>query len=76
VKTSLFAFMLVAILAGCAQQPTTSASGAPPSGMTGFDAHMCQTLRGYMGRGEDMKVQEACVRQLGADGCKQCMGAR
>jgi hypothetical protein len=72
-KTSPFALALVAVLAGCAQQqPSTSASGASGS-MTGFDSHMCQTLRGYLGKGEDQRVQEACVRQLGAEGCKQCM---
>jgi hypothetical protein len=28
-----------------------------------------------MGRGDDARVQEACVRQLGAEGCKQCLSS-
>ena len=68
-KTSLLSLALATILAGCGsmQQPTTS---------SGADASTCQTIRGMMGRGNDAVAQESCVRQLGAEGCKQCLAGK
>ena len=68
-KTSLLSLALATILAGCGsmQQPPAS---------SGADASTCQTFRGGMGRGDDARVQEACTRQLGAEGCKQCLGGK
>ena len=68
-KTSLLSLALVAILAGCGSMQQTS-------GGSGADASTCQTIRGGMGRGDDARVQEACVRQLGAEGCKQCLAGK
>jgi uncharacterized protein YceK len=70
VKTSLLAIALVAILSGCGSMSSTSSSGY------GGDAPTCQTFKGNMGRGDDARVQEACVRQLGAEGCKQCLSSK
>ena len=69
-KTSLLSLTLVAILSGCGSMSSTSSSGY------GADAPTCQTFRGGMGRGDDARVQEACVRQLGAEGCKQCLAGK
>ena len=69
-KVSLLSFALLAILTGC-----SSMQPAPTYG-TGFDAHLCQQLRGYMGRGEDQRVQDVCVKQFGAEGCQKCMAGR
>jgi uncharacterized protein YceK len=70
-KTSLLALALAAILAGCgSMQSSTSSSGY------GADAPTCQQFRGNMGRGDDARVKEACVRQLGTEGCTQCLSAK
>jgi hypothetical protein len=77
---TLCALTLVAALAGCqTQQPTdTSAAGGPPatgsSTSTEMNSRMCQVFRSYKDRaGGDASLQEACVRQLGQEGCKACL---
>ena len=68
-KTSMLSIALATILAGYGSMQQSSTS-------SGADASTCQTLRGMMGRGDDACVQEACVRQLGAEGCKQCLAGK
>ena len=68
-KKLLLSIAVIAALAGCSSMQTTSTG-------TTFDSHLCQTMRGYMGKGEDQRVQDACVKSFGADGCRACMAGR
>jgi hypothetical protein len=81
-KITPYAIALAAVLAGCSSmnmgQPSTAASGGPPtadsSTKTEMNSRMCSVFRSYKDRGEDQVLMESCVRQLGQDGCSKCLG--
>jgi hypothetical protein len=75
IVAAIAAAAAVMLSMGCS---TTTSMGASPSGSsmpTGSSDKMCQVFQGYaQSRGITPVLQEECTRQMGAEGCRKCLG--